>query len=143
MIRSCPDHLEFKNECYSSVNQSISKKTLIFALILWEDQRLNHFRSEKKGAPKKSAETLLSILAPKKCPPVFFLTHTSWWCENITVSPCAPNMQNILESTCTDETNIDWLVQQIVYCLVKVVTRARVRFQKPGPKFVFSLLHLY
>ena len=26
--------------------------------------------------------------------------------------------------------------------LVKVVTRARVRFQKPGPKFVFSLLHL-
>ena len=27
--------------------------------------------------------------------------------------------------------------------LVKVVTRARVRFQKPGPKFVFSLLHLY
>jgi hypothetical protein len=25
---------------------------------------------------------------------------------------------------------------------IKVVTRARVRFQKPGPKFVFSLLHL-
>ena len=25
--------------------------------------------------------------------------------------------------------------------LVKAVTRARVRFQKPGPKFVFSLLH--
>jgi hypothetical protein len=26
MIRSCPDRLEFKNECYSTVNQSISKK---------------------------------------------------------------------------------------------------------------------
>jgi hypothetical protein len=26
MMRSCPDRLEFKNECYSTVNQSISKK---------------------------------------------------------------------------------------------------------------------
>jgi hypothetical protein len=26
MIRSCPDRLEFKNECYSTANQSISKK---------------------------------------------------------------------------------------------------------------------
>jgi hypothetical protein len=26
MIRSCPSRLEFKNECYSTVNQSISKK---------------------------------------------------------------------------------------------------------------------
>ena len=26
MIRSCPDRSEFKNECYSTVNQSISKK---------------------------------------------------------------------------------------------------------------------
>jgi hypothetical protein len=26
MIRTCPDRLEFKNECYSTVNQSISKK---------------------------------------------------------------------------------------------------------------------
>ena len=26
MIRSCPDRLEFKNKCYSTVNQSISKK---------------------------------------------------------------------------------------------------------------------
>jgi hypothetical protein len=34
MIRSCPDRLEFKNECYSTVNQSISKKTSIFALTL-------------------------------------------------------------------------------------------------------------
>ena len=25
MIRSCPDRLEFKNECYSTVNKSISK----------------------------------------------------------------------------------------------------------------------
>jgi hypothetical protein len=26
MIRSCPDRLEFKTECYSTVNQSISKR---------------------------------------------------------------------------------------------------------------------
>ena len=43
MRRSCPNRLEFKNECYSTVNQSISKKTSIFALILWEEQRLNRF----------------------------------------------------------------------------------------------------
>jgi hypothetical protein len=29
-IRSCPDRLEFKNECYSTVNQSISKKTTVY-----------------------------------------------------------------------------------------------------------------
>ena len=44
MIRSCPDRLEFKNEralfhC-KSINQ---QKTTIFALILWEVQRLNRF----------------------------------------------------------------------------------------------------
>jgi hypothetical protein len=33
MIRSCPNRLEFKNECYSTVNQSISKKTSIFAWV--------------------------------------------------------------------------------------------------------------
>ena len=26
MIRSCPERLEFKNECYATVNQSMSKK---------------------------------------------------------------------------------------------------------------------
>ena len=48
IIRSCPDRLEFKNECYSTVNQSISKKTSVFALILWEEQRLNRFWREKR-----------------------------------------------------------------------------------------------
>ena len=54
MIRSCPNRLEFKNECYSTVYQSISKKTSIFGLILWEEQRLNRFEA------KKGAENLLS-----------------------------------------------------------------------------------
>jgi hypothetical protein len=48
MIRCCPNRLEFKNECYSTVNQSISKKTSIFALILGEEQRLNRFWIEKR-----------------------------------------------------------------------------------------------
>ena len=70
MIRSCLNRLEFKNECYSTDCKPVNQqKTSIFALILWEEQRLNfHFRP------------------PKKCPP-FFLIHT-WWCENITASPC-------------------------------------------------------
>ena len=66
MIRSCPDRLEFKNECYSTVDQSISKKKSIFALILWEDQRLNRVRSDK------GAETLLSHLVPKNVLPYSF-----------------------------------------------------------------------
>jgi hypothetical protein len=36
MLRSCPNRLEFKNECYSTVNQ---QKTSIFELILWEEQK--------------------------------------------------------------------------------------------------------
>ena len=65
------------------VNQ---QNTSIFALILWpEEQRLNRFWSEKK-VPK----LYFHFWPPKKCPPFFFLIHT-WWCENITASPCADN----------------------------------------------------
>ena len=35
MIRSCPDRLEFKNECYSTVNQSISKKSVLPSLLTY------------------------------------------------------------------------------------------------------------
>jgi hypothetical protein len=78
---SCPDRLEIKNECYSTkpVNQ---QKTTIFALILSEEQRLNRFWSEKR-----CRNSTFTFSPPKKCPPFFFLTHT-WWCENITASPC-------------------------------------------------------
>jgi hypothetical protein len=45
------------------VNQ---QKTSIFALILWEEQRLNVFEVEK------GAETLLSLLAPQKVSSLLF-----------------------------------------------------------------------
>jgi hypothetical protein len=42
---SKPRHINsiFKNECYSTVNQSISKKHPIVAFILWAKQRINRF----------------------------------------------------------------------------------------------------
>jgi hypothetical protein len=49
------------------VNQ---QKTTIFALILWEEQRLNRFLSEK------GAEILLSLWAAKKVSSLLLLTHT-------------------------------------------------------------------
>jgi hypothetical protein len=81
MMRSCPNRLEFKNECYSTVNQSNQQKTSIFALILWEEQRQPFLK--RKKVPK----LYFHFWPPKKCPPFFFLIHT-WWCENITASPC-------------------------------------------------------
>ena len=46
---SKPRHINsiFKNECYSTVNQSISKEHPIVALILWAKQRINRFWSKK------------------------------------------------------------------------------------------------
>ena len=70
MIRSCPNHLEFKNELFhcKPVNQ---QKISIFALILWEEQRQ-------------------PFLKRKKVPKLYFhfWPHVTWWCENITASPC-------------------------------------------------------
>ena len=63
MIRSCPDRLEFKNECYSTVNQSISKK-----------------RCRNSNFTLGSKKSVLPSL----------LTYT-WRCENITASPCGLN----------------------------------------------------
>ena len=81
MIRSCPDRLEFKNECYSTVTQSISKNNDICI----------NFMGRSKTKPflkqKKMWKLYFHFWPPKKCPPFFFLTHT-WWCENITASPC-------------------------------------------------------
>ena len=78
MIRNCPNRLEFKKtQCYSTVNQSISKKTSIFALISWEEQRLNRFWS------KKGAKNLLSLLAPKKVSSLLlFNTYLVMWKYN-------------------------------------------------------------
>jgi hypothetical protein len=36
---------------------------------------------------KKVPKLYFHFWPPKKCPPFFFLIHT-WWCENITASPC-------------------------------------------------------
>ena len=85
MIRSCPNHLEFKNELFhcKPVNQ---QKISIFALILWEEQRQPFLK--RKKVPK----LYFHFWPPKKCPPFFFLIHTgTWWYENITASPCAAN----------------------------------------------------
>jgi hypothetical protein len=50
MIRSCPDRLEFKNECYSTVNQVNQQKTTIFALIVWSNiELLQIFIFEPQG----------------------------------------------------------------------------------------------
>ena len=36
---------------------------------------------------KKVPKLYFHFWPPKKCPPFFFLIHT-WWCENISASPC-------------------------------------------------------
>ena len=94
MIRSCPDRLEFKNECYSTLNQSISKKTSIFALMLWEEQRLNRFWSEKR------CETLLSLLAPQKVSSLLlFNTYLVMWkfnCEPLWYRPPSSQFLDII-----------------------------------------------
>jgi hypothetical protein len=71
MIRSCPNRLEFKNECYSTVNQSISKKNIDICI---------NFRGRTKTKPflnrKKVPNVYFHFWPPKKCPPFFFLIHT-------------------------------------------------------------------
>jgi hypothetical protein len=38
---------------------------------------------------KKVPKLFFHFWPPKKCHPFFFLIHTgTWWCENITASPC-------------------------------------------------------
>ena len=37
---------------------------------------------------KKVPKLYFHFWPPNRCPPFFFLIH-SWWCENITASPCA------------------------------------------------------
>ena len=61
-------------------------------------------------------------------------------------NPLKYTKQNYIKTNTTLETlkhNFDNFEHDGIGWLVKVVTRARVRFQKPEPKFVFSLLHLY
>jgi hypothetical protein len=36
---------------------------------------------------RKKYITIQDFAHPQKCPPFFLLAHT-WWCENITASPC-------------------------------------------------------
>ena len=75
MLRSCPNRLKFRNECYSTVNQ---QKTSIYALILWEEQRLNRFLKRKK-VPK----LYFHFWLPKKCPPLLlFNTYMVMWKYN-------------------------------------------------------------
>jgi hypothetical protein len=42
---------------------------------------------------KKVPKLYFHFWSPKKCPPFFFLIHT-WWCENITASPCGFNVRS-------------------------------------------------
>jgi hypothetical protein len=49
---------------------------------------------------KKVPKLYFHFWPPQKCPPFFFLIHT-WWCENITASPCETNSYNdIIDSPC-------------------------------------------
>ena len=42
---------------------------------------------------KKVRKLYFHFRPPKKCPPFFFLIPT-WWCENITASPCGFNVRS-------------------------------------------------
>jgi hypothetical protein len=57
---------------------------------------------------KKVPKLYFHFWPPKKCPPFFFLIHT-WWCENITASPCDYTSQNNLSimKTSTFATNLN------------------------------------
>jgi hypothetical protein len=78
MIRSCPNRLEFKNKCYSTVNQSITESA--------KNIDMGRTKTKPYLKRKKVRKLYFHFWPPKKCPP-FFLIHT-WWCENITASPC-------------------------------------------------------
>ena len=80
MIRSCPNRLEFKNECYSMETSQSAKNINIC---------INYMgRTKTKPFLKRKKVPILyfHFWPPKKCPPFFFLIHT-WWCENITANP--------------------------------------------------------
>ena len=70
MIRSCPNRLEFKNECYSTVNSQSAKNI---------DICINFFMGRTKTKPflkrKKVPKLYFHFWPPKKCPPFFFLIH--------------------------------------------------------------------
>ena len=83
MIRSCPDRLEFKNECYSTVNKSISKSNDICINIMVRTKTKPFLK--RKKVPK----FYFHFGQQKKFLPSL-LTYT-WRCENITASPCGYN----------------------------------------------------
>ena len=86
MIRSCPSRLEFKNECYSTVNQSISKNIDICI----------NFMGRTKTKPflkRKRVQKLLSLLAPQKMTSLLlFNTYLVMWKYN-----CEPLWLNRLK----------------------------------------------
>ena len=86
MIRICPNRLEFKNKCYSTVNQSISKKISICI----------NFMGRTKTKPflkrKKVPKLYFHFWPPKKCPPwlLLFNTYLVMWkynCEPLWSNP--------------------------------------------------------
>ena len=80
-IRSCPDRLEFKNECYSTVNQSIIKNNDICINIMVRTKTKSFLKRTK--VPK-----FYFHFGQQKSVLPSLLTYT-WRCENITASPCA------------------------------------------------------
>ena len=66
MIRSCPDRLEFKNECYSTVNKSISKSNDICINIMVRTKTKPFLK--RKKVPK----FYFHFGQQKKCPPFSF-----------------------------------------------------------------------
>ena len=70
MLRSCPDRLEFKNECYSTVNQSISKKNNDIYINIMVRTKTKPFLKRKK-VPK----FYFYFRQQKKCPPFSFYIY--------------------------------------------------------------------
>jgi hypothetical protein len=85
--------------------------TTIFAFILWEEQRLNRFWSEK------CAEIILSLWAAKKVSSILLLKQT-WWCEDITASPCEHDHDALsprcVQNTWTLSKFIIWSIHTII-----------------------------
>jgi hypothetical protein len=76
MIRSCPERLEFKNECYSTVNQSWAKNIDICINFMARTKTKPFLKREK--VPK----FYFHFGQQNKCPPFSFNIYLAMWKYN-------------------------------------------------------------
>jgi hypothetical protein len=74
MIRSCLDRLEFKNECYSTVNQVNQQKNNDICINIMVRTKTKPFLKRKKE-PK----FYFHFGQQKKCPPCSFNIYLAMW----------------------------------------------------------------